>query len=325
MVLACVAAALVAAADRGAEKSADKSGEKGAEKTGSGSRPAAQDKAVDYRSHRWLNGMPEGLSYPGLTHRGFFSESNKDVVGYCVYLPPGYDDPKNRERRYPAVYMLHGGRPGSEFKLVPMLEFIHPRIEAGDVAPMIYVFANGGAMSHYDYPALGSFGETAFFNELIPQVDANYRTIKKREGRGVEGGSQGGRGAARYMFKHPEMFISAVPMFGGHQHEKTASENNGAESESVVFEPGNNSWDLARAYALNPVRPLQILVVVGDKDFNYEANLEWMDHLQSLGIPFEKRIVEGAPHSSKAIYEKAGLEIMNFHAASFREALGGEW
>jgi len=312
--LACVTAALLTAAEQKAT-SGDKTEEAGKSKK----------KANDLSSHQWLNEFPGRLSYPGLSHRGFYSEANKDLVGYCVYLPPGYDDPKNEERRYPVVYMLHGGRPGSELKLVPMLEFIHPRMEAGDVPPMIYVFANGGAMSHYDYPRLESFGETSFFKELIPQIDANYRTIKKREGRGVEGASQGGRGTARYMFKHPEMFVSAVPMFGGHQYEKTASENNGAESANVVFEPGNNTWDLAKVYAEAENEPLNILVVVGDKDQNYEANLEWMEHLKSLEIPFEKRIVADAPHSSKVVYEKAGLEVMNFHADNFRKALGGEW
>ena len=40
-----------------------------------------------------------------------------------------------------------------------------------------------------------------------------------------------------------------------------------------------------------------------------------------LEIPFERLIVEDAPHSAKVIYEKQGLRIMKFHAESFR--LGG--
>ncbi len=321
ILLVCCAAALMTAAEqtKPAEPAAESAAESAAGKS--------SEKEVDYASHQWLNDFPEKAVYPSLLHRGFYSEANEELVGYCIYLPPGYNDPENEERKYPVVYMLHGGRPGSELKLLPMLEFIHPKMELGEVPPMIYVFANGGAMSHYDYPRLESFGETSFFKELIPQVDANYRTLKKREGRGLEGGSQGGRGTARYMFKHPELFVSAVPMFGGHATEKAISENGGAESEKVVFEPGNNTWDLARTYVENPdpAGPLKVLVVVGDKDFNYEGNLEWMEHLKALGIPFEKRIVPGAGHSYREVYEKAGLEIMNFHAANFRESLGGEW
>ena len=319
ILLVCCAAALMTAAEQAEPKPKD-------------AQPAAEpakkkQKKIDLASHQWLNDFPKNAVYPNLLHRGFYSEANKNLVGYCIYLPPGYDDLKNEDRKYPVVYMLHGGRPGSELKLLPMLNYIHPKMESGEVPPMIYVFANGGAMSHYDYPRLESFGESSFFKELIPQVDANYRTIKEREGRGVEGGSQGGRGTARYMFKHPEMFVSAVPMFGGHATEKTISENDGVESDKVVFEPGNNTWDLARAYAENPdqVGPLNVLVVVGDQDFNYEGNLEWMEHLKSLQIPFEKRIVADAGHNYKQVYESAGLEIMNFHAANFREALGRDW
>ena len=66
--------------------------------------------------------------------------------------------------------------------------------------------------------------------------------------------------------------------------------------------------------------PLRILVVVGDKDMNYQANLDWMVHLKSLKIPFEQRIIEGVPHSTQGVYQKAGLDIMKFHAESFKKA-----
>jgi len=53
---------------------------------------------------------------------------------------------------------------------------------------------------------------------------------------------------------------------------------------------------------------------------NYHANLDWMEHLRSLKIPFEHRIIEGVPHSTGMVYERAGLEIMKFHAESFKKA-----
>src|SRR4051812_39755127 len=51
-------------------------------------------------------------------------------------------------------------------------------------------------------------GGTGFIKELIPHIDKNYRTIASRKGRAVEGFSQGGRGAARYMFKYPKLYPS---------------------------------------------------------------------------------------------------------------------
>ena len=60
---------------------------------------------------------------------------------------------------------------------------------------MIYVFPNGGKLPFHDLP--GSFAETALVKELIPHNDENYRTIARRESRGIEGFSFGGRATAR--------------------------------------------------------------------------------------------------------------------------------
>src|SRR5215207_10824332 len=70
-------------------------------------------------SFKWVNAFPKG-KFPGLQHNTFHSDSNKVDVGYCIYLPPGYDDPSSKERRYPVVYWLHGGRPGSETKVISL-------------------------------------------------------------------------------------------------------------------------------------------------------------------------------------------------------------
>ena len=109
-------------------------------------------------------------------------------------------------------------------------------------------------------------------------------------------------------------------MGGGHQHEKRISENNGDEG-TYQFEPRNNTYDLAKKFAAESKQSLRILVVVGDKDMNYQANLDWMGHLRSLKIPFEQRIIAGVPHSTQGVYEKTGLDIMKFHAESFKKAV----
>ncbi|MBI1355513.1 MAG: prolyl oligopeptidase family serine peptidase [Acidobacteria bacterium] len=274
---------------------------------------------------QWVNPMPTG-AHPALRHGTYHSKVNDVEVGYVIYLPPGYEAAANASRRYPVVYYLHGGRPGSETKSIGQAKYIDDAMQAGKVPPMIYVFVNGGCVSHYDHQ--GCLGETTFIKELIPYVDQTYRTIAKPAGRGLEGFSQGGRGTARIMFKHPELFASAAPMGGGHQYEKTISENNGAESAELVIDPPtNNTWDLAKEYAAKRMKkhPLPILVVVGTKDQNYQPNLEWMAHLTKLGIPFQKIIVPDTPHSAREVYEKHGVDAMMFHVANFRKALGKDW
>ncbi len=271
-------------------------------------------KAKTPQQFRWVNPLKQELL--GVKHATFRSPSMGIDVGYCIFLPPGYNE--NLERRYPVVYYLHGGRPGSETKSVKLATFLQKHMQARAVSPMIYVFVNGGPVSHYNMTDReNAMGEDVFVKELIPHVDATYRTIAQRKGRGIEGFSQGGRGTTRIMFKHPGLFCSAAPGGAGYATEKRISEENGRESAQLVFTPGDNTWDLARKYSKSPRPPLRILIHVGTKGFNYENNLEYMKFLRSLKIPFEQLIVPDVPHSAFKIYEKRGLDLIKFHAANF--------
>jgi len=275
-----------------------------------------QEKKAKPKPFHWVNELKSTLT--GVQHATFESPSMQVDVGYCIYLPPHYDA---SVKRYPVVYYLHGGRPGSETKSVHLAKSIHHHIASGKVPAMIYVFVNGGPVSHYNMPERkNAMGEDVFVKELIPQVDTTYRTIADRKGRAIEGFSQGGRGTTRIMFKHPQLFCSAAPGGAGHSTEKRISEENGKENEKLIFAPGYNTWDLARKYATNPEPRLRILIHVGTKGFNYRNNLEYMSFLESLQIPFERLIVADVPHSAKLIYERQGLALMQFHAESFRRS-----
>lgn len=263
---------------------------------------------------QWVNPLKSKLA--GVQHQTFRSESMELDVGYCIYLPAAYA--RRPERRFPVVYYLHGGRPGSETKSVRLASFIHEHIESGDVPPMIYVFVNGGPVSHYNMPDReNAMGEDVFIDELIPHIDQTYRTIAERSGRGLEGFSQGGRGTTRIMFRHPALFGSAAPGGAGHATEKSISENGGRESDSLIFTRGYNTYDLAKKFASRPHPDLPILIHVGTKGFNYQNNLAYMKFLDELKIPYQKLIVDGAPHSASRIYEKKGRDIMLFHARNF--------
>lgn len=260
----------------------------------------------------WVN-EKSSIVTPGVEHGTFRSPSMDVDVGYYIYLPKAYE--ANSKARFPVVYYLHGGRPGSEAKAVKLADYIHEHQKS----PVIYVFVNGGPVSHYNLPEREhAMGEDVFIKELIPHVDKTYRTIAERKGRGLEGFSQGGRGTARMMFKHPDLFCSAAPGGGGYETERQISENNGRENDSLVFAPGYNTWDLARAYAENPSPVVRRLIFVGTKGFNYENNLAYMKFLEGLNIPFERLIVEDAPHSAGVIYDKHGERILQFHADNFR-------
>jgi S-formylglutathione hydrolase FrmB len=265
---------------------------------------------------KWtLNALPSNLR-----HSSFKSPSMGIKVGYYVYLPEEYDSPKYKSKKFPVVYHLHGGRPGSEKKSIALASFIHQAIETKKVQPMIYVFPNGGPMSWYNYPQKeNGMGEDVFVQELIPHVDSTYRTKATRGKRALEGFSQGGRGTTRIMFKYPELFGSVAPGGSGYEPEERIRNMGGEESPGIRFEKGNDAWTLAKEYSLRKSPPpLKPLIWVGTKGFNYEYNLKYLKYLDSLGIPFEKLIVPGAPHSARLIYEQKGLDIMRFHERNFK-------
>lgn len=118
---------------------------------------------------------------------------------------------------------------------------------------------------------------------------------------------------------HPELFVSVSPGGSGYEPEKRVQENDGAESETIRFAPGDNAWDLAERYGRAMQAPsLNILIWVGTKGFNYEYNLKFSNYLNKLGVKHRKLVVEGVDHSAFGIYEKRGLELMRFHQENFR-------
>lgn len=250
---------------------------------------------------------------PGLRHGSFISPSMEREVGYFIYLPDAYGTIPERE--FPVVFHLHGGRPGDERKSVRISGFIDEAIRAGKIQPTIYVFPNGGPVSWYDYPGLEKGeGARVFVEELIPHLRRTYRTRELS----IEGFSQGGRGTTRIAFRNPELFVSAAPGGSGYEQEKRVQENDGAESESVVFAPGDNTWDLAETYAARPDKErLPLLLWFGTKDFNYQGNLLFSERLEQLGIPHRTLVAEGAEHSAVENYQINGDALMQFHQAAF--------
>ncbi|MCS7471547.1 esterase family protein [Stieleria sp. ICT_E10.1] len=259
----------------------------------------------------------------GLRHGTFASRIANQDVGYCVLLPEDYD---LTSQRYPVVYYLHGGRPGDETKSIKLAEhWVRLRQEHG-IQPIIYVLVNGGPVSHYNVPdRVGvqgqpdALGADVFIKELIPHIDATYRTIADRQARGLEGFSQGGRGTMRLSLRYPELFSSVAAGGGGYATEKRISESpESAESETLRFAKGDNTWDLARAYAARKDAPkLNLMIYVGTKGFNYENNLQYLEFLAEQGIEYQALIVPGVTHSAIGIYAKQGLKIMRFHEGNF--------
>ncbi|MDB5295474.1 MAG: putative esterase, partial [Phycisphaerales bacterium] len=152
-------------------------------------RPAT---AADYSAYRerWFT-LPT-KSDPRLTHHAYESAAMSARVGYHLYLPLGYDDPANAARRYPVLYWLHGLNQSESSDWFPP-DVLSVAVGGGAIPPVIVVFAAGGGRSFYcDAPDQNILPETTIVRELIPHVDATYRTIAARGGRAIQGVSMGG-------------------------------------------------------------------------------------------------------------------------------------
>src|SRR5439155_24564374 len=110
-------------------------------------------------------------------------------------------------RRYPVIYWLHGRNEDWHDNASVAVPLLEAAVRAGVAPASIVVWPNGlgdsGYIDSYDgkRPV-----ETVIVKDLIPHVDATYRTLAFRAGRSIEGYSMGGSGAARLGFKYPELF-----------------------------------------------------------------------------------------------------------------------
>lgn len=132
-----------------------------------------------------------------------------------VYLPPGYA--RDDGRRYPVVYFLHGFGATAEryVGFLAMPASIDRAISEGGLQEMIVVIPN--AMSPYGgsmYSSSVTTGDWESFvaRDLVSHIDARYRTIPRRESRGLSGHSMGGYGTLRIGMKNPDTFVALYSM-----------------------------------------------------------------------------------------------------------------
>jgi enterochelin esterase-like enzyme len=131
----------------------------------------------------------------------------------AVYLPPGHDD--YPDRRYPTLYLLssHGSTGPGLMNWKPwevtIQEQIDALIDSGAMGPAIVVlpdmWTRYGGSQFINSVGMGRY-EDYLISEVIPLVDANYRTLPERDHRGVLGRSSGGFGAITQAMHHPEVF-----------------------------------------------------------------------------------------------------------------------
>jgi enterochelin esterase-like enzyme len=131
-----------------------------------------------------------------------------------VFLPPSYQ--KDKHRRYPVVYALHGYSIGAEqwSREIHVPQTIEGAFAQG-AKEMIVVLPDSKTLhngSMYSSSITTGDFEQFIAHDVVAYIDAHYRTIPERGSRGLVGHSMGGYGATRIGMKHADVFGSLYIM-----------------------------------------------------------------------------------------------------------------
>ena len=157
---------------------------------------------------------------PGLETVEFHSPAVDRRMKFDIVLPEAY---YHSDERYPVLYLLHGVMQNYTI----WGRNLGAAFYARNLNDMILVLPDGGNSWFINY-ASSAEGQTNnwedhIIEDVIAYVDANFRTLARREGRAISGLSMGGFAAFSLGLRHPEMFISIGSTSGALAYARTSA------------------------------------------------------------------------------------------------------
>jgi enterochelin esterase-like enzyme len=125
-------------------------------------------------------------------------------LSYYVYLPP---DDVAEGRRYPVLYLLHGGGGSKdEWPGYGLVTTVDTLITSHTIRPLIVVMPQGDqgywVNQVDDGPRWGDYA----WQDVVSSVDTGFLTLADADHRAIGGLSMGGAGALQLAFSHPDLF-----------------------------------------------------------------------------------------------------------------------
>ncbi len=169
--------------------------------------------------------VPKDVPHGEVRIRPYLSKITGQPRNAYVYTPPGYD--RNPSLRYPVLYLQHGsGENETSWTWQGRVNVIMDGLIAeGKARPMLVVMDQGYATRAGAAPVPagqrgGGAGQVDAFQDvvlrdLIPTIDAHYRTLANRRHRAIAGLSMGAGQAVRIGFGNPDVFASVGAFSGG--------------------------------------------------------------------------------------------------------------
>jgi enterochelin esterase-like enzyme len=205
-----------------------------------------------------------------------------------IYLPPCYA--VQTGERYPVLYLIHGlNFTEDQWVRLGVAEAADALLAAGEIAPLIIVMPRDRRDIRLD---------PAFVTDLLPYVDAAYRTRADREHRAIGGLSRGGGWSIHLGLRYPDLFGRV----GGH-------------SPAIFLGDENNVLEYIRRVARDGPVPA-LYVDVGESDAQRQSAL-WLDQLFTWFNFGHTYILRPGGHTEA--YWSAHLEeYLRFYAADWR-------
>jgi enterochelin esterase family protein len=215
----------------------------------------------------------------------YLSKTTGQVRRIFVYTPPGYDQSTSR---YPVLYLQHGaGEDEAAWSDQGHENFILDNlIASGKAKPMIIVNENGMTGVHLQPPPTQpassrisapirqlmkerfTLFDSVISNDLIPFIDANFRTLPDREHRALAGLSLGGSEAVSIGLNHLRQFAYI-----------------GAFSPAIEITDTANDYHGRLANAARINQQLRLLWIgIGSDDFLLEPVKESHENLEKAGV-----------------------------------------
>ena len=148
----------------------------------------------------------------------FPSKSTKTSRRAFVYTPPDYE--KSQKKLYPVLYLQHGwGEDETAWANQGRANLIMDNLIAeGRIEPFLIVMTYGmtndvkmGGLKNFDITPF----QTVLIDELIPFIDANFRTLADQPHRAMAGLSMGGMETKTITLARPDLFSHYGLLSGG--------------------------------------------------------------------------------------------------------------
>ena len=274
--------------------------------------------------------VTRAIRAPGVAFRTFESASVGRHVSYHIFVPDEYESEPTR--RFPVLYWLHGSG-GGLGGVAELASHFGDAMRSGRIPPMLVVFPNGLNHSMWTDSKDGSVPmETVVAGELVPHIDATFRTLGTRESRMVEGFSMGGHGAARFGFRYHDVFgaismLAAGPLdleFMGPRARANPAERTlifrHVYGGDIEYYRDESPWILAERHAGSLRENTRLRIVVGERDFTLPMNRAFHEHLVALGIPHDFIILPGIEHRTMPLLAALGDDGWGFYRGQNRSS-----